>query len=73
MGYIDKALDVFNEIRKVYKKAEIEILKGYKGQFDIMYEDNSSPKLLYSKKTKGGLPQDGDILYYIRKMKETKS
>jgi len=57
---------VFNEIRKVFKDAEIEILKGYKGQFDVIYEDD----LLYSNKTNRRLPKDGDIIYYLnRKVK----
>lgn len=53
---------MFNEVRKVFKKADIEILKGYKGQFDVLCDGD----LLYSKKTKGRLPKDGDIVYYLK-------
>ena len=73
-GYMDKALDVFNEIRREYKKSKIDIIKGYKGQFDVRLKEEGFedfPILIYSTKLKGRLPRDGEIVRYLKKHRES--
>ena len=65
--YIDKALDVYNEIKSVDKKYEIEMIPGRKGDFEVIYYEDP-PALIFSRLLKGRLPRYQEIKKLLLKM-----
>ena len=66
-GFIDKALDVYNEIKSVDENYNIEMVVGREGEFVVIYYEDP-PALLFSRLLKGRLPKENEIKILLMKM-----
>ena len=61
-NYLPNAQSARDEMLSKHPKAEIDLVVGSNGQFDIILEHYGDETIMFSKESKGRFPESGEVL-----------